>query len=199
MLKVIIFDADGVLIPTKRKFSKTLAEQHDISLQKTLPFFTGPFQECLIGKKDLKETIAPYLEEWGWDKGVDTLLDYWFGLESELDAELIRYIQELRQEGVLCFLATNNEKYLFEYMLGKLGFAESFDKTYASAHLGHQKPSQNFFSKIWDELPGFKKSEILFVDDDAENITGAENFGIHTEYYSSLTSLKKKISLLNAN
>ncbi|MFA6519990.1 MAG: HAD-IA family hydrolase [Candidatus Paceibacterota bacterium] len=197
MIKVIIFDADGVLIPTKRRFSKTLAEKHDISLEKTLPFFVGPFQECLVGDKDLKETVAPYLNEWGWSKGVDALLDYWFKLESELDADLIQYIQELRNQGVLCFLATNNEKYRFQYMLDKLGFAKSFDKTYSSANLGHQKPSSNFFSKIWSELHAIQKSEILFVDDDIKNIKGAQDFGFHTEHFKSLESLKRKIVVLN--
>ena len=43
MIKVIIFDVDGVIIPIKRRFSITLAEEHGISLEKSLPFFNGPF------------------------------------------------------------------------------------------------------------------------------------------------------------
>lgn len=196
MIKVVIFDVDGVLIPTKRRFSITLAEKHDISLEKTLPFFTGPFQECLIGNKDLKETVAPYLDEWGWTKGVEALLDYWFELESEINKELINYVQELRAKGVLCFIATNNEKHRFQYMLDKLGFSYSFDKTYASAHLGHKKPSQDFFAKMFGELSNIQKNEILFVDDDEENIQGAKDFGIHTEFYTTLENLKKKVESL---
>ena len=116
MIKVIIFDADGVLVHGNRRFSITLAEKHGISLETTLPFFTGPFQECLVGNLDLKEVILPYLDTWGWDKGVDMLLDYWFSLESATDKELIEYIKTLRGEGILCFLATNNEKHRFQYL-----------------------------------------------------------------------------------
>ncbi|MBI2631086.1 HAD-IA family hydrolase [Candidatus Nomurabacteria bacterium] len=198
MIKVVIFDADEVLVHGKRRFSVTLAEKHDISLETTLPFFIGPFQECLIGDKDLKETVAPYLEKWGWDKGVDALLDYWFKLESEIDAELVQYIKELRGKGILCFLATNNEKYRFQYMMDKMGLVNVFDKTYASAHLGHKKPDQKFFSKIFQELVNVQKSEILFVDDSRENIQGAEDFGIHAEHYTNIANLKNKISLLNS-
>jgi putative hydrolase of the HAD superfamily len=78
MIKVIIFDADGVLINTERRFSILLAEKYGIPLEKTLPFFNGPFQDCLIGKANLKETILPFLNTWGWKKGIDALLDIWF-------------------------------------------------------------------------------------------------------------------------
>jgi putative hydrolase of the HAD superfamily len=197
MIKVIIFDADGVLIQSERRFSKTLAEKHGISTETTLPFFTGPFQECLIGNLDLKEIILPYLDKWGWDKGVDVLLEYWFSLESKTDKELIKYIKELRKKGILCFLATNNEKYRFQYMMNNMGLQNVFDKTYSSAHLGHKKPNKEFFQKIYAQLKNIKKNEILFVDDSVENIEGAKKFGIETDFYTSLKNLKKKISLLN--
>jgi|SRR3989344_8225392 len=194
MIKVIIFDADGVLIPHKRGFSITLAEKHDISLEKTLPFFAGPFQECLVGDKDIKEALTPYLEEWGWDKGVDTLLDYWFKLEHNIDEELVDYIQGFRHKGIQCFLATNNEKHRFQYILEKMGFEDMFDKTYASAHLGHKKPNKEFFSKIFEELSNVQKNQILFIDDDKENIQGAKDFGINAELYTSLEDFKEKIA-----
>jgi|SRR3989344_4491776 len=193
MLKLIIFDADGVLVHNKRKFSITLAEKHGIPLETTLPFFTGQFQECLIGNLDLKEIIPPYLEKWGWDKGVDVLLDYWFSLESKTDQKLIEYIQELRQKGITCFLATNNEKHRFQYMMDKMGLQKVFDKTYASAHLGHKKPNKEFFEKIYRELDNIRKDEILFVDDSSENIEGAKDFGIHTIFYKSFSGFKEKI------
>lgn len=197
MIKVIIFDADGVLVHGNRKFSVTLAKKHGISIEMTLPFFIGPFQECLVGNLDLKEVILPYLDKWGWDKGVDMLLEYWFSLESKTDKELIKYIKGLRQKGVVCILATNNEKYRFEYMMGKMGLKNVFDKTYASAHLGHKKPKQEFFAKIFKELKNINKNEILFVDDSKENIKGAKKFGIHTELYDSIQNLKKKLAILN--
>ena len=190
MIKVVIFDADGVLIHQGR-FSKSLDEEYGITIETTASFFKGPFQDCLVGKKDLREAIAPYLDSWGWDKGVDVLLDYWFTIEHAINEDLISYIQELRSKGILCFLATNNEKYRFQYMLEKMGFSESFDRTYSSAHLGEKKPNQEFFAKIYNDLENIQKEEIFFTDDDLENIQGAKDFGIKAEIYTTLARLKE--------
>lgn len=197
MIKVIIFDVDGVLIPNKRVFSFALVNKHKIPKEKLAEFFDGPFQKCLTGDSDLKEAIVPHLNRWGWKTDVEEVMDDWFRLDGSVDNELIKYIQGLRKKGILCFIATNNEKYRFQYMLDKLGFAKSFDKAFASAHLGHQKPSQDFFSKMFKELKNVEKNEILFVDDDKENIYGAKNFGFHAELYTSLENLKNKIKVLN--
>src|SRR3989338_11545519 len=134
MIKAIIFDADGVLILAER-FSEILDRDFGIPLEMTRSFFEGPFQKCRTGELDLKEAINPFLTDWGWHKGVDAFLDLWFEVDYKLDQELIEYIKALRQKGILCILATNQEKRRFWYMLDRLGFAGIFDRTYVSAHL----------------------------------------------------------------
>jgi HAD superfamily hydrolase (TIGR01509 family) len=105
--------------------------------------------------------------------------------------------KQLRGDGVLCLVATNNEKYRFQYILDKMGFAKSFDKTYSSAHLGSKKPEQEFFFKIYQELSGVQKNEIIFIDDDPENVQSAKDFGINAEMYESVDQVKKFFFKLN--
>ncbi len=193
MIKVIIFDADGVLIPHTRKFSVLLSEDFGIPLEKTAEFFKGPFQDCLVGKADLRDTVSRYLASWGWNKGVDEFLDIWFQAQHDMDVELVTYVQELRKKGVLCALATDNEKYRFQYILDKTGFAHSFDKTYSSAHLGSKKSNQEFFERLVKDLGNIPKEEILFWDDSRGNVEVAKKFGINAELYVSLDDFKEKM------
>jgi len=193
MIKAILFDVDGVLLHNNRKFSVLLAEQYGMPLETTRPFFSGPFQDCLTGKADLKEAVSPYLTDWGWDKGVDAFLDLWFQAEHKVNQELIDSIQELRKKGIICILATNNEKYRFQYILDKIGFADVFDKTYSSAHLGHKKPNREFFEKILEDFPDLKKREVFLWDDDLKIVKEAEKFGIKAEVYTSVENFKQKM------
>lgn len=192
MIKVILFDADGVLI-NGEKFSVNLEREYGISKEKTLPFFTGIFKECIIGNADLKEVIKPYLKDWGWEKSVEELLDFWFKSEHKIDEELVKYIQQLRQKGIQCYLATNQEKYRATYMLDKMGFKDCFDQVFASAHLGHKKPDLEFFSKVMEKLSEIKKDEVLFWDDTLENIEAAIQFGIKAEFYTNFQDFKEKM------
>src|SRR3989339_101705 len=184
MIKVLIFDADGVLI-NGDIFSERFSKEYGIDIDKINPFFDGPFKDCLVGKADLKEVITPYLEEWGWKDGVDNFLEYWFSSEQSINQELIDCIQEYRKNGIKCVMATNQEKYRADYIFNKIGFVNSFDKMYVSAHLGHKKTNIEFFEKLVKDLGDIKKDEILFWDDDIENIKTAKGFGINAEVYTT--------------
>jgi putative hydrolase of the HAD superfamily len=184
MIKAVIFDADGVLI-NGEMFSVQLARDCGITTEQTLPFFTGTFKDCIVGKADLKEVLIPYLHKWGWNKSVDDFIDYWHRSEHNIDSELINYIQILRKNGIICCLGTNQTKFRFNYMLKEMGFEKSFDKVYVSAHIGYKKPNREFYEHILYDLKDIKKEEVVFWDDTLENVEGARQFGIHAEVYTS--------------
>ncbi len=192
MIKVIIFDAVG-LFTKQEPLSVGLDRDYGIPLEKSLPFFKGALQDCVAGQADLKEVLPPYLDLWGWNKGVDELLKYWFTRDHKIDTDLVAYVKDLRAKGIICVLGTNNEKYRVEYMLDKMGFSEIFDKAYSSAHIGYKKPNVEFYQKIFDDLENIKKEEILFWDDKLENIKAAQEFGILGEVYTSFEDFKEKI------
>lgn len=192
MIKMIIFDVDGVINNAER-FSIYLERDFGIDSSITNKFFYNDFQQCLIGKADLKVSIEPYLKEWGWKKSVDELLDYWFKVEHSINEDLMKYIQRLRKQRMVCIIATNQEKYRTEYIWRKMGFSNSFDKIYSSAHLGYTKASIEFYKKVLRDFISIDKDEVLFWDDDIRNIEEAKKFGIKAELYTNDEDFKKKM------
>ncbi len=188
MIKTIIFDADGVLVFRKEYFSKRLGLSEDVMKK----FFEGVFQECLVGKADLKEELPKYMHEWGWEGSVDELLKEWFEGERELNQELLSYIEKLRKKGITIYVGTNNEKYRTEYLRDVVGLGKVVHKFYGSGHIGHLKPDHKFFQYIIDDQK-LDKDEVIFWDDFKENVKAARKFGIKAEYYYSFEDFEKKM------
>lgn len=192
MIRAIIFDADGVIIHGEKYFSERLQDEYGIPREKSLEFFNGEFLECLIGKKDLKIILPRYLKEWGWKKSLEELLEYWFAKEGKRDEELIAYINKLRKKGIKIFIGTNNERHRTDYLKEYMGFGKLADKVYASGYVGYAKPDYRFFEYIIKEQ-NLKKDEVLFWDDDEENVASAREFGLNAEIYIKFEEFEKQI------
>lgn len=183
MTKALLLDVDGVVISRKNNFSVRLAEEYRVPPDRILPFFENEFQQCIVGKADLKEELKKYLASWNWTGTVDELLEFWFASEAVKNEPLIEYVQELRKRGVACYLQTNNEKYRVRYLTETIGLVKLFDGVFASAELGYKKPEPKFWQAVLQKLAPLTKEEIMVWDDDQENVASAKTFGFPAEFY----------------
>ncbi len=192
MIKVILFDCDGPIIKREKYFSQRLKEERgiDVRAQDETSFFKGEFLECEVGKKDLKQVLPYWLPIWKWQGSVDELLDYWFSGEAELDLEMKDYIATLRQSGVKCYLATNNEKYRTQYLWEQVGINFFLDGLFSSCYLGHMKPELQYWEEIYKGFPDVRKDEFLVLDDMPNAIASAKKFGFNAELYSNFENFK---------
>ncbi len=185
----ILFDVDGVLIHSET-WSKEYAQRTGIDPNHMKHFFTGVFQDCVIGKADLKEVITPFLKEWKWEKSPEAFLQAWFDFENKPDTKLLSLIQEIRGWGIKCQLATNNEKYRLGYLRDEMNFWNLFDSIFSSTEIWYKKPHEAFYTYIIDSLET-DASDILYFDDSEENIESARKLGIQWVIYRNISDLEK--------
>ncbi len=194
-LKAVLFDSDGMLM-IGGMFSQHLARDYQVHIEALNPFFKNEFKDCLIGKADLKERIQKYLEPLGWQGSVDELLDYWFKSEHKMDERILGEIQRIRDEGIKCYLATNQEKYRTEYIRKVMGLEQIMDEIFSSAEMGYKKPQEEFFKMILDRLSPLRPDEIAYWDDSQENIEAARKLGIQAFHYKDFPEFEGQLHRL---
>lgn len=119
------------------------------------------------------------------------------GMEGDAAAMGERYLQRLSQghcflPGALETLRTLSQKYrLFlvtngnppvQYgRLASAGITHYFEKLFISMEIGHNKPSGEFFDRVFGEIPGADRSKAIIVGDSLfSDIRGGINAGIKT-------------------
>ncbi len=181
-MKAVIFDCDG-MINHEERFSQRLTKY--VPLEVSLPFFTGTFQECLVGRADLKDELGKVIGQWGWKGSVNELIALWFSDEANtLNTDFFSIIKDLRERGIAVYLATNNEKYRTEYLLQARGLGRLFDATFSSASVGFKKPQKEFYDYLFAHIP-HKREGVLYWDDDPEHIAVTEQLGIPSRLYTT--------------
>lgn len=191
--KCILFDADGVVIQSEM-FGVHYQKENSISPDEMLPFYKGVFQDCLIGKADLKEVIEPWLAKWNWRGRTDDFLKNWFNFENKPDKKILDLIKNLRDQGILCYLATNQEIHRTNYMRNEMGFEKIFDGIFSSAEIGFKKPDQNFYKIILQKLKHLDTKEILYVDDTISHVNAAKSIGLEIYWYKNFNEFVQYIS-----
>lgn len=194
--QVILFDADGVLTLPEEVFSVVYAKSHGFDTEPFEQFFRNDWAEIVTGKKDLKQSILENKELWRWNGSPEELLAYWFKTEDVRNDELLELVGKLRAKGILCYLATDQEKYRGQYMQNVM-FRDLFDGYFISANLGVTKTNPKFFEMVVEQLqqkyPELSPQDVTFFDDSQSKVDTACSVGINGQLY---TNIKQVESLL---
>lgn len=193
MAKIILIDADGVVIrPRNKYFSETLAEKQGIPLEEVLPFFKGEYKKAQVGEVDIREILPPYLAKWNWQGSVDDFLKFWFESEKDLDQKVLEIVRNLRESGDKVYLASDNEANRAKYLMEGLGLKDLFDSAFFSSDLGVTKSDPLFFQKIAETLK-VNVSDLNYWDDDQKNVDIANTLGVKGHLYTDSEKFAEEV------
>lgn len=179
--KAILWDIDGVVNKTTT-YSSHLVATSQVSPSQMYDFFSGEFQEALVGKADLKHLLSHRLPSWGIAHTVEEHLHNWFTHEHKPDLEVLAHIERLSALGISQFAGTNQEQYRTNYLRHSMGLGKKFTRLFSSHELGVAKPHESFFLKILDHIH-LTPSEVLFIDDTALHVQSAMHLGMRTALF----------------
>lgn len=192
MIRVIIFDAHGVILNGKR-FSTVLEKKHGIPFSQTLHVLKAAIEHIISGNPNAAAEVEAYIHRYGWERKAEEFAKYWFATEQYVDKELITYVMKLRHLGITCCLATNQDNYKTKFMKERMGLSLAFDKIFSAGEIGYKKPDPRFFHAMMESFVGLSKEEVLYWDDTELTVKAAKDFGFHAEVYRDFKRFTEKM------
>jgi putative hydrolase of the HAD superfamily len=188
MISAVLFDADGV-VQFPGRFIEHLTTSYRWSAAKCEGFFRKIFRECpayqkaLEGEGDILSVLAAELPGADWPLGPERFAAEWFDLHIVVDERALAVVAAVRRKGLVCALASNQERRRAAYMDEMLGYRRHFDRTFYSCAFGCTKPKREYFAAIIEAL-GVPPDELLLIDDIEANVEAARALCMRASVYA---------------
>ncbi|MCW5912887.1 MAG: HAD family phosphatase [Cyclobacteriaceae bacterium] len=184
----IIFDLGGVILNlavenTHREFARLSGLPLDeIKSRVHHGRFFHDYERGLISDAEFRDHLRQSLQLQVTDDGLDKA---WNAMLLDIPAERFTLLEKLKQDHRVFLLSNTNEIHrqrfngIVQQTSGKPNIDYYFHKAYFSHELKMSKPDVNIYNQVL-RLQNLSASETVFLDDNADNITGAARAGLQT-------------------
>jgi putative hydrolase of the HAD superfamily len=175
----VLFDADGVLQGARAGWTEELTAWGGSRAEEFLLAVAAADMSCLTGY-DFGVAMREVLLQFEISAPLEDVIDRQFWIEVR--QPMLDAVRAVRDLGLRCGLATNQQNLRGGYMRRTLGFETIFDEQFYSFELGLAKPDAGYFRAIMDRIDVLP-NRVLFIDDHDGNVAGAREIGIQSELF----------------
>lgn len=198
MIKLIIFDLGGILVPEKKEEILSHVATSIGCTKEELERALQKYDDALTkGDMTLKEFYTKLMKLTGKTKNPEFVLnehiEQYKKISTKRNEEIIHIIEDLKiNYEVVCL--TNTEQEIAAYNK-EHGLFSYFERAFLSTDMHAKKPDKEIFEKVLEEC-GVTAEEVLFIDDKEENTEGAIAAGIACILYENPQQLKKMLKII---
>ncbi len=200
MIKAITFDLDGVyFINGKSNFISNLQKLGVTEEEAKRVFLQSDEMNKLYKEGKMTDD-----EFWTWAIGqwklnttptdiIKLLIDGY-----EVNDSVVATVLKARSKGYKTLICSNNFPARINGLQSKFKFLDNFDAWALSYEVGTTKPSTKIFQELVIKsqiLP----EEIVFADDNNDNLEGAKQVGIQAFFYEGFDKFLEKLQELGVN
>ncbi|MEM7370113.1 MAG: GNAT family N-acetyltransferase [Bacteroidota bacterium] len=194
MSLIFLFDYDGVLTH-KKDFVQSIADRYQLNVEAIRRSFAQYLQACLRGKGDLIQLLEGQLNNIGWAGSAQGLYDAIYKKDKQHNENMLQLIREDILDIFPAHLATNQDFHRCRVLAIESVIQELFVKIYCSADIGYAKPEQQYFEHIYadllEEQPDLQKRQLVFIDDQKDNVDQAARIGLTAHHFQDLERFKQ--------
>lgn len=177
MIKLIIFDLDGVLVKAKEIHYNTfnealreIGEEYVVSEMEHISIYDGLKTKQKLELLTKNKGLHPSKHEYIWDRKQELTIDAISKLEPDL--QKIELFKELRNKGYKLAVASNSIRRSVLVMLAKIGIIEYMDLIISNEDVGNAKPHPEMYWKTMSMMSVLPE-ETLIVEDSPHGLLAA--------------------------
>ena len=181
MIKVILFDLDGVLVDAKEIHYKALndalreiGDDFVISEQEHLSIYDGLKTRSKLNILSEKKGLPRKSHDKVWERKQKITAQTIQSLQPNI--RLIELFKSLREKGLKLACCSNSIRRSVILMLSKVGIIEYFDLILSNEDVKNSKPHPQIY---WDAMSilGYNPEETLIVEDSPHGLLSAQRTG----------------------
>lgn len=200
MIKAITFDLDGVyFVNGKSNFINNLVKL-GVSEDEAKRVFLKS-DEMNHQYKEGKMTDDEFWNfansEWKLNKTPSELMELLIS-GYEVDQNVIETVKNVRKNGYKTLICTNNFPARINGLQERFKFLDDFDGKSISYEVGFSKPDPKIYQKLI-EVSGVSANEIVYADDNNDNISEAQKLGINAFFYENFDGFIEELRKLGVN
>jgi HAD superfamily hydrolase (TIGR01509 family) len=185
MIKSVIFDFFGVLSDDR---TRTV-------LRKLGQEYTPAIHMLAVAFDKNQMPLGEYYKKFAQVTNCDVdQIRCEFERTSDIDEEVLNIVKALHPNYSTALLSNCSTAYIDRF-LKEDGFREAFDEVVVSGAVGYVKPEREIFEITLDRL-GVQPEEAIFIDDNINNVIGAQEVGIHALQFTSIDTLTNDLERL---
>ena len=200
----VIFDFGGVLLnldldSTAQAFSRLGIP--DFKKLFTLYHSSPVFLDLEIGKIDPKSFAQGIIREIGHTVSEQEVFHAWNTILGDYRLESLAFVEKLREQ-MPVYLYSNTNIIHYEVFQQKIAettpynhLNDLFNRAYYSHEMGMRKPHAEGYLHILAQ-EGLNPADTLFVDDNLDNINGAQAVGLKTHHLQSEERIETALAWL---
>ncbi|WP_282848056.1 HAD-IA family hydrolase [Microbacterium oxydans] len=188
MIRVVLFDLDGVIRHFDARNTATIERRHDLA--------PGDIERIAFARPLIDEVTTGRITRAEWVRRVGARVgtaaaEEWSAQPAAIDDGVLELIDDVRETGVRTAVLTNGTDTI-PAEIAAHGIASRFDAVFNSAEIGYAKPDTRAFRHVLDALAA-DAAEVFFTDDSVSKLVGAQHLSMQTHHYDGVDDLRARL------
>lgn len=201
MIKVILFDFDGVLTTDSTgslTICKYISQVSNIEFELLNSEYRKYNGDLLYGKVTHVEIWEELCKRIGVSIPYSILMDSF--INTPIDNQMIELVYKLKSTGYKIGMITDNKRDRIDCIIEHYDWCSLFDVVIVSADVGSGKNKNIIFDRALEKL-NLSADKCVFIDNQKKNLIVPQSMGMRTIYYNHETrdfdSILKKLQEMN--